>query len=57
MCKEDLLDGTWIDMFFDMYNKFLKNLCYEINFFLDKIKVDGLVIYYIFFNVWIMLEL
>lgn len=26
-------------------------------FFLDKIKVEGLVIYYIFFNVWIMLEL
>lgn len=24
MCKEDLLDGTWIDMFFDMYNKLFK---------------------------------
>lgn len=49
MCKEDLLDGTWIDMFFDMYNKLFK--IYEINFFLDEIKVEGLVIYYIFFNV------
>lgn len=24
MCKEDLLDGMWIDMFFDMYNKLFK---------------------------------
>lgn len=24
MCKEDLLDGMWIDMFFDMYNKWFK---------------------------------
>lgn len=24
MCKEDLWDGTWIDMFFDMYNKLFK---------------------------------
>lgn len=50
MCKEDLLDGTWTDMLLDMHNKFLKNLCYEINFSSDKIKVDGLVTYYISLN-------